>query len=222
MLTKIIIRTCIFLMLVPVFSCVREEAALPAQSSKAQLLSLCDKEVGQVHATDLDIISQEYQPTGCTFEPCSEVLPKLVKFYRQLANATCETQWYCATCCLEQQLITINGSVTPSSPACYETASTSSASAFQPVPKLDVMILPNACYQNGATLLAVNPKIPGNPAYYEPSYTVKWFRNGQQIGKGALLSDCICGEKISVTVKSNQTVQQGSAEFLPQPCQLKL
>lgn len=218
MLTKIIIRTSIILMLTTVFACTPEEAVLPEQNSKALLASITRNEAEQRNTTDIEIISQDYQPLACIYSPCSEVLPELIQYYRKLANETCTIQWYSVTCCLEQQITNMNGNVKPTSPACYGDITGNTDPLFQPVPKLDVMVLPTACYGNGATLSAVNPKLSGNPAYNEPFYTVKWFKNGHEIGTGALLSDCICGENVSVTVKSNQTVQEGSAVYVAKPC----
>lgn len=216
--TKIIIRACIILMLTVVFACTQKENVMPTDTSTSLNTAMQSIQTDMENSSDMEILATEDREISCPEKPCSEVLPDLVKFYRELANATCETQWYCTTCCLQQHLTTIKGSVKPTNPACFEVTTNNDDPTMQPVPELPVVIIPQVCYKNGSMLWAANPSIPGNPAYDASNYTVKWYRNNQLIGTGPLLSDCICGDKITVTVKSNQTVQQGSAIFSPKPC----
>jgi hypothetical protein len=216
--TKIIIRTSIIVMLTAVLACKKEDNVVPIDQATELKSAVQTLEADMGNTSELAVLAAEDREISCTEKPCSEVLPGLVKFYRELANATCETQWYCTTCCLQQHLTTIKGSVKPTNPACFEVTTDNDDPSLQPVPALQVVIIPQTCYKNGAMLWAANPSIAGNPAYEAPDYTVKWYRNNQLIGTGALLSDCVCGDKITVVVKSNQTVQQGTAIFSPKPC----
>ncbi|GEM_PF-5570499 len=223
MLTRIIFRTCILLVLTTMFACVPDEPALPNIETDALLMT---NETGDVSSLDnafFHIINQDEQPTACIYEPCSSLLPKLYKAYLDLANETCETQWYCATCCMENKLTEIMATVKPNKKDCITAVGADALAS--PVPgsaTLAVAIVPNYCLMEGATLWATNPVKPGNPPYNQAIYTVEWFRNGQLIGTGAHLSDCICGENVTVKVLNTLTGAKGSAVFLAKPCSVEM
>ncbi len=219
MLTKIMFRTCILVVLTTMFACVPDEPAMPNFETDALLMNNETGDIQSLDNTFSRIIFQDEQPTACTYEPCSTLLPKLYKAYLDLANETCQTQWYCATCCLEDKLTEILATVKPNNEYCLMAVGADALAKPVPVsPTLAVAILPNYCYLEGATLWATNPVKPGNPPYSQAIYTVEWVKNGQLIGTGAHLSDCICGENVTVKVLNTLTGAKGSAVFLAQPC----
>ena len=217
MLTKIISRSCIFIMLTLSVACLPEEVALPKSETDALLLNQDIANIEDAENANIRLMSQAYKPTGCTLKDCDALLPELSKTYKEIANATCKVQWYIAACCLEGNLAEIQGYVEPDNPDCFTGVAQNEALAV-PIPTLAVAVLPNYCINAGATLWAINPKKPGNPPYSCPTVTVKWYANGELIGNGAYLSNCICDKKVEVSVLDTTTGAQGSAIFIAPPC----
>ncbi|MBI1227906.1 MAG: hypothetical protein GC192_21930 [Bacteroidetes bacterium] len=217
MLTKIIFRTCTLVMLASLFSCVPEDSIMPNMVPKNQIITDKTSNLDLLENINAEVVSKDYQPTACTIEDCSSMLPRVARFYQNLADETCKEQWYCATCCLENDITTIQGYALPDKDKCRTAVTFDNVNSI-PVPTLNVSIMPKACYNGGAMLLAVNPKISGNPAYSDAIYSITWYKEGIEIGSGALLSDCICGETVNVIVKNTATNQKGVATYLAKNC----
>lgn len=217
MLTKIIVRSFLLLAITVLFACESDDTAITFVDLQGGIATEDFDFEPQYLKSNIEVTGEEYQPTGCTYVDCNKLLPELSEYYHELANKTCKVQWYCASCCLNEKLIDIKAYVEPDDYDCFSSDNEKAASAVL-IPNLPVAVLPNHCFKNGATLWAVNPKLPGNPTYLEPIFTIKWYKNGEIIAQGANLSDCICDDNVSVRVYNTMTGAEGEAMYLAKPC----
>ncbi|MBK9015109.1 MAG: hypothetical protein IPM82_14145 [Saprospiraceae bacterium] len=121
---------------------------------------LMTNETGDIQSLDNTfsrIIFQDEQPTAC-LRALQHPAPQTLQAYQDLANETCQTQWYCATCCLEDKLTEILATVKPNNEYCLMAVGADALAKPVPVnPTLAVAILPNYCLMEGASLWATNP-----------------------------------------------------------------
>ncbi len=87
-----------------------------------------------------------------------------------------------------------------------------------PISTFLVKILASDCTVDGATLIATNPNLPGNPPYTQSNFLVEWYKNSQLIGTGAQLSECVCGENIQAKVTNTDTGAKAGATYIAKPC----